>query len=42
MFSTLLAPLAISIVQPVISSAVKDVSGRGGRRAGKRNMNNFF
>ena len=30
----LLAPLAASIAQPVISSAVKGVSGRGARRVG--------
>ena len=31
----LLAPLAASVVQPVISSVVKGISGRGLRRAGK-------
>ena len=30
----LLAPLATSMVQSVISSVVKDISGRGDRRAG--------
>ena len=31
----LLAPLAASLVQPVISSVVKGISGRGVRRAGR-------
>ena len=31
----LLKPLAASIVQPVIFSVVKDLSGRGARRAGR-------
>ena len=31
----LLAPLAVSLVQPVISSVVKDIRGRGVRRAGR-------
>ena len=31
----LLAPLAASLVQPVISSVVKGITGRGVRRAGK-------
>ena len=30
-----LAPLATSLVQPVISSVVKDISGKGVRRAGR-------
>ena len=34
----LLAPLAASLVQPVISSVVKGISGRGVRRAGKGYM----
>ena len=34
----LLAPLAASIVQPVISSVVKDISGGGVRSAGRRLM----
>ena len=34
----LLAPLAVSLVQPVISSAVKGISGRGVRRAGRGYM----
>ena len=33
-----LAPLAISLVQPVISSVVKVISGRGVRRAGRGYM----
>ena len=32
--SSLLGPLAASLVQPVIFSVVKGVNGRGGRRAG--------
>ena len=32
----LLGPLASSLVQPVISSAVKNISGRGVRRAGRK------
>ena len=35
---TLLAPLAASLVQPVISSVVKGTSGRGVRRAGRGYM----
>ena len=31
----LLAPLAVSLVQPVISSVVKGIRGRGVRRAGR-------
>ena len=38
----LLTPLATSLVQPVISSAVKGVSGRGVRRAGRGYMNKTF
>ena len=38
----LLAPLAASLVQPVISSAVKGISGRGVRRAGRRCRNKKF
>ena len=34
----LLAPLAASLVQPVISSVVKGISGRGVRRAGRGYM----
>ena len=38
----LLAPLAVSVGQPVISSVVKSLSGRGIRRAGRRYMNKKF
>ena len=38
----LLAPLAASIVQPVISSVVKDISRREVRRAGKGYMDKTF
>ena len=38
----LLALLATSIVQPIISSVVKGVSGRGFRKAGKGYMNTIF
>ena len=39
----LLAPLAASLVQPVISSVVKGTSGRGVRRAGRGYMvENFY
>ena len=38
----LLAPLAASIVEPVISLVVKGISGRGVRRAGRGYMNKFF
>ena len=38
----LLALLATSIVQPIISSVVKGVSGRGFRRAGRGYMNTIF
>ena len=34
----MLAPLAASLVQPVISSVLKSISGRGVRRAGRRYM----
>ena len=40
--ATLLAPLATSLVQPVIYSVVKDVSGRGIIRAGGGYMNTNF
>ena len=39
---TLFAPLAVSLVQPVISSVVKDISGRGLRRAGRGYMDKIF
>ena len=38
----LLAPLTTSIVQPVISSVVKGISGRGVRRAGRGYMDTNF
>ena len=41
-FIALLAPLATSLVQPVISSVVKGLSGRGVRRAGKGHMDKFL
>ena len=37
-----IAPMAASIVQPMSSSVVKGISGRGVRRAGRRYMNKFF
>ena len=38
----LLAPLATSSVQPVISSVVKCISRRGVRRSGRGYMNKIF
>ena len=38
----LLAPLAASVVQPVISSVVKGISGRGVKRAGRGYINKTF
>ena len=38
----LLAPLATSLVQPVISSVVKGITRRGVRRVGRKYMNNTF
>ena len=38
----LLAPLATSLVQPMISSVVKSKSGKGVRRAGRRYVNKIF
>ena len=38
----LLAPLVASVVQQVISSAVKGISGRRVRKAGRRYMDNSF
>ena len=38
----LLAPLAASLVQPVISSVVKGISGRGVRRAGRGYIDKNF
>ena len=40
--SALLAPLAASLVQPVISSVVKGTSGRGVRRARRGYMDKKF
>ena len=39
---TLLTPLAASLVQPVISSVIKSISGRGVRRAGRGYTNKTF
>ena len=41
-FPALLSPLAASLVQPVISSVVKDISGREVRRAGRGYMDKNF
>ena len=38
----LLAPLAASLVQPIISSIVKGINGRGVRRAGRGYMDKSF
>ena len=38
----LLAPLAAQLVQPVISSVVKGISGGGVRRPGRRCINTNF
>ena len=38
----LLTPLAALLVQAVISSVVKDISGKGIRRAGRGYMNKTF
>ena len=35
-------PLVALLVEPVISSAVKGISGRGGRRAGRGYINTHF
>ena len=35
LLGALLAPLAASLVQPVVSSVIKGISGRGFRRAGR-------
>ena len=37
-----LAPLAASVVQPLVSSVVKVIAGRGVRRAGRRYMDKKF
>ena len=41
-FWALLALLVASLQQPVISSVVKGISGRGVRRAGREYINNIF
>ena len=41
-FWALLALLVASLQQPVISSVVKGISGRGVRRAGRECINNIF
>ena len=41
-FPALLAPLAALLVQPVISSVVKCISGRGVRRTGKGYIGKTF
>ena len=41
-FGALLAPLAASLVQPVISSVVKGIRKRGARRAGRGYINKKF
>ena len=38
----MLETLAASLVQPVISSLVKGISGRGVRRVGRGYINNYF
>ena len=39
---SMLETLAASLVQPVISSVVKGISGRGVRRVGRGYINNYF
>ena len=39
---SLLETLAASLVQPIISSVVKGISGRGVRRVGRGYINNYF
>ena len=41
-FRDFLVPLAFSIVQPVFSSVLKGISGRGVRRTGRKYMNKKF
>ena len=41
-FGALLAPLAASLVQPVILSVIKGISGRGVRRGGRGYMDENF
>ena len=38
---TILAPLAVSLVEPMISSVIKGISGRGFRLAGKGNLHKY-
>ena len=38
---TILAPLAVSLVEPMISSVIKGISGRGFRIAGKGNLHKY-
>ena len=40
--SELLAPLAASVVQPLISSVVKGINRRDVRRGGRKYMNKIF
>ena len=42
LLGALLAPLPTSIVQPVISSVVKGINGRGVRRTGRGYMNKYY
>ena len=42
LLGVLLAPLVASLVQPVIATVVKGISGRGVRRAGRGYMDNNF
>ena len=42
LLGVLLAPLGASLVQPVIATVVKGISGRGVRRAGRGYMDNNF
>ena len=39
---SMLETLAASLVQPVISSVVKGISGRGVTRVGRGYINNYF
>ena len=38
---TILAPLVVSLVEPMISSVIKGISGRGFRIAGKGNLHKY-
>ena len=42
LLGALLAPLAASLVQPVIFSVVKNINGRGVRKAGRAYINKDF